>query len=79
LRPLLRDAVDGASARYGGFFRFPKIEACIQAHMDRRANLGYHLWGLMILFLWMKKWRIQTTPLAERERRTTVEQVFTSH
>jgi len=78
LRPLLRDAVDGASARYGGFFRFPKIEACIQAHMDRRANLGYHLWGLMILFLWMKKWRIQTTPLAERERRTASEQVFTS-
>jgi asparagine synthase (glutamine-hydrolysing) len=77
LRPLLRDAVDGASARYDSFFRIPQIEACIQAHMDRRANLGYHLWGLMILFLWMKKWRIQTTPLAERERRTA-EQVFTS-
>ena len=30
------------------------------AHLDRRANLGYHLWGLMILFFWMKKWGIQT-------------------
>jgi asparagine synthase (glutamine-hydrolysing) len=49
----------------------------MQAHMDRRANLGYHLWGLMTLFLWMKKWRIQTTPLAARGRRT-VDQVFTS-
>lgn len=78
LRPLLRDAVNAASARYDGFFHIPEIEACVQAHMDRRANLGYHLWGLMILFLWMKKWRIQTTPLAERERRTA-EQVFTSH
>ncbi len=78
LRPLLRDAVDAASARYDSFFRIPQIEACVQAHMDRRANLGYHLWGLMILFLWMKKWRIQTTPLAERERRTAAEQVFTS-
>ena len=29
-------------------------------HLERRANLGYHLWGLMILFLWMKRWRIQT-------------------
>ena len=28
--------------------------------MERRANLGYHLWGLMILFLWMKHWNIQS-------------------
>ena len=36
------------------------IEACVRQHLERRANLGYHLWGLMILFLWMKRWRIQT-------------------
>jgi asparagine synthase (glutamine-hydrolysing) len=77
LRPLLRDAMDIASTHYSDLFRIPQIEACVAAHMDRRANLGYHLWGLMTLFLWMKKWRIQTTPLAERERRT-VEQVYTS-
>jgi asparagine synthase (glutamine-hydrolysing) len=77
LRPLLRDAVDIASTQYSSLFRIPQIEACVEAHMDRRANLGYHLWGLMTLFLWMKKWRIQTTPLAERER-GTVEQVYTS-
>ena len=77
LRPLLRDAVDDASTRYGDFFRIPQIEACVQAHMDRRANLGYHLWGLMILFLWMKKWQIQATPVAERRQRA-VAQVSTS-
>lgn len=76
LRPLLREAMDSAS-QYSDFFRVPKIEAYVQAHMDRRANLGYHLWGLMILFLWMKKWRIQVTPLAEGEQRTA-EQVYTS-
>jgi asparagine synthase (glutamine-hydrolysing) len=27
--------------------------------MERRANLGYHLWGLLTLFLWMKRWNIQ--------------------
>jgi asparagine synthase (glutamine-hydrolysing) len=27
--------------------------------LERKANVGYHLWGLMILFLWMKKWEIQ--------------------
>jgi asparagine synthase (glutamine-hydrolysing) len=30
--------------------------------MERRANLGYHLWGLLILFLWIKQWNIQTAP-----------------
>jgi asparagine synthase (glutamine-hydrolysing) len=35
--------------------------------MERRANLGYHLWGLMILFLWMKQWRIQSTPASTRK------------
>jgi asparagine synthase (glutamine-hydrolysing) len=29
--------------------------------MERRANLGYHLWGLLILFLWIRHWNIQTT------------------
>ena len=37
---------------------------CEQAHQERRANLGYHLWGLLTLLLWMKKWRIQTIPLS---------------
>ena len=77
LRPLLRDAVEDASTRYGDFFRIPQIEACVQAHLERRANLGYHLWGLMILFLWMKKWQIQTTPVADRRQRA-VAQVSTS-
>ena len=32
----------------------------LRSHLERRANLGYHLWGLMILFLWMKRWQIQS-------------------
>ena len=27
------------------------IDRYVSAHLERRANLGYHLWGLMILFL----------------------------
>ena len=45
------------------------IEACVRLHMERRANLGYHLWGLMLLFLWMRRWRIQTAPLGARDPR----------
>jgi asparagine synthase (glutamine-hydrolysing) len=28
-------------------------------HMNRRASHGYGLWGLLVLFLWMKKWKIE--------------------
>ena len=31
----------------------------MHAHLEQRANLGYHFWGLLTLFLWMKRWGIQ--------------------
>ncbi|HEY1759685.1 MAG TPA: asparagine synthase (glutamine-hydrolyzing) [Bryobacteraceae bacterium] len=65
LRPLLREALDYARTEHAGFFRMVEIETLVRAHLERRANLGYHLWGLMILFFWMKKWGIQTGALAE--------------
>jgi asparagine synthase (glutamine-hydrolysing) len=59
LRPLMMEVLtDGASA-HAGLFRRDMIEKKIQDHLERRANVGYHLWGLMVLFLWMKKWGIQ--------------------
>ena len=59
LQPLLRDMVSTAAAEYGGLFQQSVLEGCVRQHLERRANLGYHLWGLTILFLWMRKWRIQ--------------------
>src|SRR5580704_4584659 len=44
LRPLLEEAVAFASAEHSDFFNVPGIESYVQAHFDRRANLGYHLW-----------------------------------
>ena len=77
LLPLLQEAVTFASAEHGEFFRIPRIEAHVRAHLDRRANLGFHLWGLMMLFFWMKKWRIRTrVPVGTAHR--TMERVFTS-
>jgi asparagine synthase (glutamine-hydrolysing) len=75
LRPLLEEAVAFASAEHSDFFQMPAIEARVRAHLDRRANLGYHLWGLMTLFFWMKKWGIQTRTPAESARRA-MEDVF---
>jgi asparagine synthase (glutamine-hydrolysing) len=76
LRPLLDEAMAFASAEHGEFFHMAQIEANVRDHMEGRANLGYHLWGLMTLFLWMKKWGIQTRVGAGARR--TMESVFIS-
>ncbi len=52
----------------GGLFRRDTLESIIHRHLKRRANLGYHLWGLMLLFLWMRRWRIQTNQVFETNR-----------
>ncbi|HEY6944384.1 MAG TPA: asparagine synthase (glutamine-hydrolyzing) [Candidatus Acidoferrum sp.] len=59
LLPLLTDALHYGASEYGDVFRQEIIDKFLQLHLERKANLGYHLWGLLILFLWMKKWRIQ--------------------
>ncbi len=59
LRSLLEDTVAEGVSEYGEIFRASAVRDFLNSHMERRANLGYHLWGLMILFLWMKKWQIQ--------------------
>jgi asparagine synthase (glutamine-hydrolysing) len=50
-------------------FQWKEIEDLIRRHLERRANLGYHLWGLLVLFLWMRRWGIQSAPLPERQHR----------
>jgi asparagine synthase (glutamine-hydrolysing) len=62
LRDLLTDTLNTGLAERPGLFQSKVVQSLLQAHMDRRANLGYHLWGLLILFLWMKEWRIQAAP-----------------
>ena len=72
LRPFLEDTLSPEAVKRTALFRPDAIERVKRDHMERRANLGYHLWGLMILFLWMKHWNIQTSselslPLQARE------------
>jgi asparagine synthase (glutamine-hydrolysing) len=62
LRPLLQDALNDLPL-HDGLFRADAINTLLRDHIERRSNLGYHLWGLMILFLWMRKWKIQTPQL----------------
>lgn len=67
LRSLMLDVLTGGASDYAQFFRRDVIEAQIRDHLEKRVNIGYHLWGLMVLFLWMKKWGIQ----AEASRSTS--------
>lgn len=72
LRPLLEATLSADAVKRTALFRPEAIARLKEDHIARRANFGYHLWGLMILFLWMKHWNIQTSselalPLAAQE------------
>lgn len=68
LRPLLLDTLTRDAVVESNLFHWPEVESLIRAHLDRRANLGYHLWGLLTLFLWMKRWGVQTAPALAESR-----------
>lgn len=61
LRPLLLDTLRDGCRDHADLFDSKAIENVLNRHLNRRANYGYHLWGLLILFLWMKRWGIQAT------------------
>jgi asparagine synthase (glutamine-hydrolysing) len=68
LRPLLLDTVTRQFIEQSGLFRWDEVQSLIRNHMERRANLGYHLWGLLTLFLWMKRWDVRTSRATEDSR-----------
>jgi asparagine synthase (glutamine-hydrolysing) len=59
LRPLMEEVLMDGASDHEGLFRRDVIETQIRRHLERRVNAGYNLWGLMVLFLWMKRWGIQ--------------------
>ena len=65
LRSLMMEVLLDGSSEHAKLFRQEAIETYIRQHLERKINVGYHLWGLMVLFLWMKKWGIQAA--ASRE------------
>jgi asparagine synthase (glutamine-hydrolysing) len=59
LRPLLTDTLNEQSVTASGLFHWPAVRRLIDEHLDRKANWGYHLWGLVTLLLWMRRWNIE--------------------
>jgi len=75
LRELLFDTFSDAESTYSEFFNFDTIRSCLHAHLSRRVNLGYNLWGLMMLFLWMKRWQIRYSPQSQQSQRSADQQL----
>jgi asparagine synthase (glutamine-hydrolysing) len=65
LKPLLLDTLTERAVRETQIFRWEGVRAVIKRHLERQDNLGYHLWGLLTLFLWIRRWNIQTRPELE--------------
>lgn len=75
LRGILTETLAAAESEYSNLFDFQVIRSLMKQHLDRKINIGYHLWGLMILFLWMKEWNIQSSSIpfsASTPTRTTI-------
>ena len=68
LRELLTDVLNPEAIEATGIFDTGAIHSLIRDHMERRINVGYHLWGLLTLFLWMKRWRVEVPPTREAKR-----------
>jgi asparagine synthase (glutamine-hydrolysing) len=59
LRNLLLDTLSKENVTRTQLFRWSAIERLLREHLNRKANYGYHLWGLLVLLLWMREWNIQ--------------------
>lgn len=60
LRPLLLDILTPEAVAAAGIFDGKRVQEMVRKHLERRVNLGFQLWGLLILFLWMRRWHVQT-------------------
>ena len=58
LRPLLLDTLSEKAVTESGLFHWPAVRRLIDDHLGRKANWGYHLWGMVTLILWMQRWNI---------------------
>ncbi|MEZ5353748.1 MAG: asparagine synthase (glutamine-hydrolyzing) [Bryobacteraceae bacterium] len=60
LRTFLRDTITERAVRDSGLFEWSAMKRLMDDHDRRRINAGYRLWGLLILFLWMEQWGVDT-------------------
>jgi len=67
LREFMLETLHEGLTEHAALFRAEAIESYVRAHLERKVNVGYHLWGLIVLFLWMKRWSVQSlSPIHEK-------------
>jgi asparagine synthase (glutamine-hydrolysing) len=54
------ETLGAESVRQVGLFSPAAIQGILDRHMSRKENLGYHIWGLLTLHLWVRRWNIET-------------------
>ena len=59
LRPFLLDTLSEDAVRASKLFHWPAVERLVHEHLTRKTNWGYHLWGLMTLLIWMRRWNVE--------------------
>ncbi len=69
LRPLLLESLSAESVQRSGLFAPQVVNALVERHLSRKENLGYHLWGLLTLQLWMQRWKIEAPGMDEPAER----------
>ena len=57
-RPEARNAISGQLTR--------ELDEAV-TNLDGREDVGYHLWGLLILLLWANRWNIDFSPVQQHE------------
>jgi len=62
LTGILKDTLSEDAVQATAIFDARAVQSLIRDHIERRINAGYHLWGLLTLFLWMKRWKVETDP-----------------
>jgi asparagine synthase (glutamine-hydrolysing) len=55
LKPLLLETVTKANVESMELLQWPAVNQMMQDHLERRANHGYQLWGLLALVLWSQR------------------------
>jgi asparagine synthase (glutamine-hydrolysing) len=64
LRPLLEDTLLSERALQRGYFRPAAVRALVDEHLTRRADRTSHIWGLLMLELWLREAVDQPTSAA---------------
>ncbi|HEU5021844.1 MAG TPA: asparagine synthase (glutamine-hydrolyzing) [Bryobacteraceae bacterium] len=61
LLPLFEETMSEKAVRGTGIFHYEGIRDLAANHRSRRINAGYQLWALLTVFLWLKRWKIETS------------------